>query len=210
VIFLLSSGDMFLQKLVRISPRLSDKKRAVQIVRDIQIEVSHYLLTITMINATQGAVVAAVMYQLDMPQPLLLGVVAAGLNFIPYAGAMLMTLILAFLSFANSGPVLTAVVAPAVYLALHVTESGFVSPLVLGKRLRLNAAAVFTAIAFWGWMWGLIGALIAVPLLVIIKIFGDHLESMRVLAEFLSDESAAETPSAPAPAAVEETPSKAA
>ncbi|MGE3832037.1 MAG: AI-2E family transporter [Parvibaculaceae bacterium] len=192
LVFLLASGDLFLHKLVRAVPTLTDKKRSLRIVHDVEGEVSHYLRTITLINIGFGFCVAAAMAALGMPNAILWGVAAAALNFIPYVGAMAgtaATFVAGLITFPTIG---LALLPPAAYLIFHLIESAFVTPLVLGRRLELNAVAIFISLAFWGWMWGIVGALIAVPLLVVIKVFCDHFDGLSKLGEFLSGEPAPE------------------
>jgi predicted PurR-regulated permease PerM len=186
VVFLLSSGDLFLHKLVRILPTFSDKKRSVRVVHDVEFEVSRYLLTITAINVGFGVVVAFAMAVLGMSNALLWGAAATALNFIPYVGAAIGTgaaLIAALITYDSIGP---ALLPPAAYLLFHTIESAFVTPLVVGRRLELNVVAIFISLAFWSWIWGIVGALIAVPILVVIKVFCDHFESLSAFGEFLS------------------------
>jgi predicted PurR-regulated permease PerM len=186
VVFLLSSGDLFLHKLVRMLPTFSDKKRSVRVVHDVEYEVSRYLLTITAINIGFGMAVAFAMAVLGIPNPLLWGAAATVLNFIPYVGAAIGTgaaLIAALVTYGSIGP---ALLPPAAYLLFHTLESAFITPLVVGRRLELNVVAIFISLAFWSWMWGIVGALIAVPILVVVKVFCDHFESLAKFGEFLS------------------------
>lgn len=186
VVFLLSSGDLFLHKLVRMLPTFSDKKRSVRVVHDVEFEVSRYLLTITAINIGFGVAVAFAMAVLGMPNALLWGAAATVLNFIPYVGAAIGTgaaLVAALVTYGSIGP---ALLPPAAYLLFHTLESAFITPLVVGRRLELNVVAIFISLAFWSWMWGIVGALIAVPILVVIKVFCDHFESLAKFGEFLS------------------------
>lgn len=186
VVFLLSSGDLFLHKLVRTLTTFSDKKRSVRVVHDVEFEVSRYLLTITAINICFGAAVAFAMAVLGMPNALLWGAAATVLNFIPYVGAAIGTgvaLIAGLITFGSIGP---ALLPPAAYLLFHTLESAFITPLILGRRLELNVVAIFISLAFWSWMWGIVGALIAVPILVVVKVFCDHFESLAKFGEFLS------------------------
>ncbi|MGE0237395.1 MAG: AI-2E family transporter [Parvibaculaceae bacterium] len=186
VVFLLSSGDLFLHKLVRMLPTFSDKKRSVRVVHDVEFEVSRYLLTITAINICFGVAVAFAMAVLGMPNALLWGAAATVLNFIPYVGAIIGTaaaLIAALITYGTIGP---ALLPPAAYLLFHTLESAFITPLVVGRRLELNVVAIFISLAFWSWMWGIVGALIAVPILVVVKVFCDHFESLAKFGEFLS------------------------
>jgi predicted PurR-regulated permease PerM len=186
VVFLLSSGDLFLHKLVRTLPTFSDKKRSVRVVHDVEFEVSRYLLTITGINICFGAVVAIAMAILGMSNALLWGAAATALNFIPYVGAAIGTgvaLIAALITYDSIGP---ALLPPAAYLLFHTLESAFITPLVLGRRLELNVVAIFISLAFWSWMWGIVGALIAVPILVVVKVVCDSFPGLGHFGDFLS------------------------
>jgi predicted PurR-regulated permease PerM len=194
VLFLLSSGDLFLHKLVRILPTFSDKKRSVRLVHDVEFEVSRYLLTITAINLCFGAAVAVAMAVLGMPNPLLWAAVATALNFIPYVGAAIgvgATFVAALVTYGSIGP---AFLPPAAYLLFHTFESAFITPLILGRRLELNVVVIFISLAFWSWIWGIVGALIAVPILVVIKVFCDNFPGLAPFGEFLSGNNTAADP----------------
>ncbi|HTN98230.1 MAG TPA: AI-2E family transporter [Nordella sp.] len=194
VVFLLSSGDLFLHKLVRILPTLSDKKRSVRLVHNIEFEVSRYLLTITAINLGFGLTVAAAMWALGMSNPLLWGAAATALNFIPYIGAAIgvgAAFVAALVTYGTIGP---ALLPPAAYLLFHTVESAFVTPLILGRRLELNVVVIFISLAFWAWIWGIVGALIAVPILVVIKVFCDNFPGLAPFGEFLSGNNTAVEP----------------
>lgn len=185
LVFLLGSGDLFLRKLVRVLPSLSDKKRAVEIAREIDADVSTYLATITLINIGLGAAVALVMAALDMPSPLFWGAMATCLNFVPYLGLAIGTATLALAAFLQFDPLPQMLLPPLAYVALSLLEANLVTPLILGRRLELNPVAVFLGIIFWGWLWGIPGALLAVPLLVAIKVFCDRVPPFATLGEFL-------------------------
>lgn len=185
--FLLASGDLFLLKLVRVLPHLADKKAAVSIVHQVEQDISRYLLTVTTINAGLGVVVGGAMFLLGMPNPLLWGVMAGGLNFIPYLGAITSAIVLtlvALFTFAEIGQV---VVVPMVFLTLTGVEGFLVTPTIVGRRLALNPVAIFMWLIFWGWLWGVAGVLLAVPLLAVLKIVCDQIKPLAAVGEFLGD-----------------------
>lgn len=184
--FLLASGKLFSEKLVRILPTMSEKKRAIRVVHAVEEEVSVYLLTIAAINAGLGVAIAGVTWSLGMPNPILWGLMAAILNFIPYVGAFIgisVVAIVALVSFDSPG---LAMLPPALYFLCAIVEGQFMTPALLGKRLEMNTVVVFLAVAFWGWLWGVLGALMAVPILVSVRVLCDHFESLSSLGEFLA------------------------
>ena len=185
-LFLLASGTLFYEKIVQSFTRLSDKKRALRVVYDVEREISRYLLTVALINGTLGVAIAAGLWALGMPNPLVWGVAAALLNFLPYVGALTTIVLVAIISLVTFDNLFYALCAPAFVLSCNIIEGQFLTPLVVGRRLEINAVAIFIAVAFWSWLWGFIGALIAVPLLVVIKVFCDHFESLGHIGNFLS------------------------
>ncbi len=183
--FLLASGDLFLRKLVRVLPRLEDKRRAVEIARHTERHISTYLATVTLINVVLGLVVGGAMALVGLPNPMLWGVVAAVLNYIPYLGPIVTLGVVTIVSLLTFDEIGRALVAPVVYFAINMTEGNFVTPMILGRRLTLNPVAVFSSLIFWGWLWGVAGALLAVPILATFKIFCDHIEPLAPIGEFL-------------------------
>ncbi|WP_230532575.1 AI-2E family transporter [Microvirga roseola] len=186
VLFLLGSGDMIYEKIVRVLPTFHDKKTAVSIVHDIEASISHYLLTITLINAGLGVAIGLAMWAIGLPTPYLWGLGATFLNFLPFIGAITGVGLVAVVALISFDSLSYAILAPLVYFGLTALEGNIVTPLVLGRRLELNTVAIFIGVAFWGWVWGLVGVLIAVPLLVVVKRCCDHLPSWSTLGEFLS------------------------
>jgi predicted PurR-regulated permease PerM len=185
-LFLLASGTLFYEKIVQSFPLMSDKKRALRVVYDVEREISRYLLTISLINCGLGVAVGLGLWAIGMPDPLVWGVAAALLNFLPYVGALtgIVTVgVVSLVSFQSFG---YALLAPLFYFACTVLEGQFLTPMIVGRRLELNSVSIFIALAFWTWLWGAIGTLIAVPLLVVIKVFCDHFEGLQHLGNFLS------------------------
>ncbi|MGH9778196.1 MAG: AI-2E family transporter [Candidatus Acidiferrales bacterium] len=183
---ILASGGSFVLKLVKLVSRLEEKDRVVSLLGQIERNVSGYLLTVTLINICLGVAVGVAMYLLRMPSPALWGVLAGLLNYIPYAGPIVMLTTLAVVaSFTFDSPAWMVAVGGA-YLALHTAESFGITPLLLGRRLMLSPVVVFFGILFWGWVWGITGALVAVPLLVAVKIVCAHVPRFKLVSELLS------------------------
>ncbi len=182
--FFLASGDHFLRKLPRVMPR-EEADRVIAIVQETEAQISRYLLAVTLINLGVGGVSAAVFALLGMPTPLLLGVTAAALNFIPYVGPITMAVLLtmvALVSFPEPGQ---AVPPPLAYLAIHAIEANFLTPHLLGRRLPLSPVVIFVSFLFWWWLWGVAGAVLAVPIMVTIKIACDRSEGLTEVGELL-------------------------
>ena len=185
--FLMASGDMFLRKLVRVLPSFSDKKRAVEIARETEQHISTYLVTITLINVGLGVAVGIAVALAGLPNAVLWAVMVAVLNFVPYLGATVGIAVLAVVSLLTFQSPWTAIVPPLAYLVLATIEGNFVTPYLLGRQFTLNPVVVFVWLAFWGFLWGVPGMLVAVPLLAILKIACDHVEPLLPLGEFLGD-----------------------
>ena len=185
-LFLLASGDLFYVKLIDAFPRFGDKKRALRIVYGIERNVSRYLLLATAINAALGVVIGTGMWSIGMPLPLVWAFVAFFLNFLPYIGPLSgagLAVAVAVVSFDHLGH---AALAPIIYLTATSIEGQFITPVILGRQLELNTVSVFVTVVFWGWLWGIAGALMAVPFLVCLKVICDNVDSMNTLGNFLS------------------------
>lgn len=185
-LFLLASGTMFYEKIIQSFTRLSEKKRALRVVYDVEREISHYLLTVAVINAGLGTVIGLGLWGLGMPNPLVWGAMAALLNFLPYVGALMTIVLVSIIALISFDSISYALLAPAFVLLCDIVEGQFVTPMVVGRRLEINAVAIFIAIAFWSWLWGFVGALMAVPLLVVVKVFCDHFEGLSHVGNFLA------------------------
>lgn len=183
--FLLASGDLFLRKTIAVTPRLADKKRAVDIVQQVEAAVSRYLLTVTLINIGLGGAVALAMYGLGVPNPVLWGVMVAVFNFVPYLGDIASISVLTVVGLLTFDELWFSLLVPGVFCLLTAIEGYLVTPLIVGRRLSLNPVVIVLSVLFWGWMWGVPGALLAVPILVVMKTLFDRVESLHVFGEFL-------------------------
>lgn len=188
--FLLASGDLFMRKLVRVLPTLTDKKKAVAVARTIQTAMAQYLFTITCINLGLGCATAILMHLLGMPNPLLWGVMVALFNFVPYIGAAVSGIVLTVVAFVTFSDLHDILLVPLLYFSLETIEGQFITPYLTGKSLTLNPVMIFVSMLLWGWLWGVVGALMAVPILMTLKIFCDHIDSLRAVGEFVSGKTA--------------------
>jgi len=185
--FLLASGDLFLRKLIRVLPRLEDRRRAVDIARQVERDISSYLGTVTTINLGLGAAVAICFALIGVPTPLLWGAMVAFTNFVPYLGPAINYGVFILIGLLTFDTVPRMLLPAGLFLVLNVLEAYLVTPMVLGKRLTLNPVMLFVGLTFWGWLWGIVGAILAVPIIVVCKIFCDHIEALAPIGEFLGD-----------------------
>jgi predicted PurR-regulated permease PerM len=158
-------------------------------VRDVEREVSAYLLTITAINAGVGVIVGLLFYSLGMPSAYLWALFVFILNFVPYAGPLTGVALAAVTAIVAFDSVGYALLAPLIYTSVIAIENQFVSPYVLSRRLEINSVAILVAFAFFAWLWGIAGIVVSVPLLVTLRVFSLHVDALRVVGEFLSQRS---------------------
>lgn len=183
-IFLLH-GDALLRKFVELAPALRMKKDIVIATRSAQHELSRYIITIAAINATLGLLTAAALWYLGVDDPLLWGGVVAVLNFAPFVGPMLAVLLLVVVGFSRFATPWAALGVPGVFLVLHLLEGQLVTPLIVGRRLALDPVMVFLALMLFGWLWGVTGLLLAMPLLTCVRIVAERVPAWSALAKVL-------------------------
>ncbi|MEZ5740628.1 MAG: AI-2E family transporter [Burkholderiaceae bacterium] len=184
--FLLASGSFFHLRLVELFDRLGDKKRALSVLLGAESDVSRYILSISAINLALGAAVAGALALAGLPDPVSWGLMATLLNFIPYVGGLIGIVMVAAASVLEFYTVEQMLVGPGAYLLLTLLEGQFVTPMVLGRRFDVNPAVILVAVAFWGWIWGIVGAIVAVPLLVAVKVICTQSGVAPLFVHFIS------------------------
>ena len=184
--FLLSSGNLFLTKLVRVLPIFSDKIRAVTVVRTVQRDVATYFASVSIINLCLGLGVTLLTWGFGLPIPWFWGALVAVLNFIPYIGAGTSAVLLLLAGMAFTASTSQALLLVTCFVGITFVEGQLINPMLVGKRLALNHTVVFVSLLFWGWLWGVGGMLLAVPILIIIKKFADQTAGWEAVAEFLA------------------------
>jgi predicted PurR-regulated permease PerM len=183
--YLLGSGETFLRRMVEILPHFDDKRQAVELSMHIEQDVSAYLLTVACINLLVGAATGCVMWLCGVTNPVLWGAVAFVVNFVPILGPMLGIIIFLMASVVSLGVSWWAVLPVGLYLGIHIIEGEIATPMLLARRFTINPVAVILALIFWYWMWGVTGAILAVPLLAVTKIICDDLRPLRAFGHLL-------------------------
>ena len=183
--FLLAAGDELLRRITRCGRTYAARRRIVSVAHNIQMEMTRYIGTITIVNTTLGVIVAVAMYVLEVPNPWLWGAVAAVFNFAPYAGAVATTSVLVIVGLTAFDNLTDSLSVPLAFLAITILEGQLITPSVLGRRMSLNPIVIFVSVIFWGWIWGIGGALMAVPIVMTIKIVCDHVPELNGAAILL-------------------------
>lgn len=186
--FFMVYGQDLQRHAIALLPDRQKKRVTVEILHTIEIEVSRYVLTISVINMVVGLVFAACLYLgLDLPldQALLWGTLAAILNFAPYVGPLIGIVVMLLMGFSTFNDPVQSLLPAAIYLGLHTLEGQIVTPIVLGKRMALSPLILILALMVFGWIWGIIGLLLAVPMLVCVKIVLTRLDGMEGWAKLL-------------------------
>lgn len=183
--FLLIAGDMFLRRMVELLPTYSDRKQVVEISREIERNISRYLATVTVMNLIVGAITGVAAYFCGLADPLLWGTLAFVLNYVPIIGPLVCTAALFLAGMLTFDSVLPALVPAGIYLVVHLVEADSVTPMLLAKRFTLNPVLVIISIVFWYWMWGVLGAFLAVPMLAAFKLVCDRVAALAAIGHFI-------------------------
>lgn len=169
IFFALSGWTRLRRRAIRGRGSFSGAMAIARVIQNVVDATSRYVLTITFINIMLGIVVATALAMLGMPSPIMWGGFVALLNFVPYFGPIIASLLLALgglMSFSSLG---LALAPAAIMIGCHLLETNVVTPLILGGRLKMNPLLILISLSFWTWVWGAVGALLSVPLLIIIQ-----------------------------------------
>jgi predicted PurR-regulated permease PerM len=188
VFFLLLSGDTFKRKMVKLTgPRLSQKKITVQILDDINTSIQNYMFMLLVTNLLLAAMMWIALHWIGLENAGAWAAAAGFLHLIPYFGPLLITVstgVSAFLQFGNAS---TAFLVAGISLAVATIVGTFVTTWMTGRIAKMNPAAVFIGLLFWGWLWGIWGLLLGVPIIVVIKVIAEHVEGLQSVAELLGE-----------------------
>lgn len=186
--FMLSNGDDILNRMLTVLPDEQQRTKVLATIGDVQDNVGRYLSQITLINIGLGIAVTMVMWLVGMPTPYLWGAMATLFNFIPYVGPVAGTLVV----FVAAGSVFDsftrALMMAVVFWLTTAVEGQFITPTVLGKTLKVGSLVVLIAVAFWGFMWGLPGVLLSVPLLIVMREVCSRFDATYPLAVVLGED----------------------
>jgi predicted PurR-regulated permease PerM len=174
ILFIASWRDLRRAMVLTFGDR-DARLRMLRILNEIEVHLGNYLLTVTMINAGVGIATGIACAVAHMPNPAGLGALAATLNFIPIIGPVAMFLVLLAVGIVTLPTLTAGLIAPLAFIAIAFVEGHFITPTIIGRRLALNALAVFLALAFWTWLWGPMGAFLSSPLLIVGLILKEHL-----------------------------------
>jgi len=185
--FFMVYGQSLQRNAIALLPGRQQKKLTVEILQEIEREMSRYVLTISLINVLVGLALAGALYWLGVPgdEALLWGTMAALLNYAPYVGPLIGMLVMLLMGFVAFDDLWQSVLPAAIYLGLHTLEGQLVTPIVLGARMALSPLVLILALMVFGWLWGIVGLLLAVPLLVCVKIVLSRVEGLEGWARLL-------------------------
>ncbi|MCB1756210.1 MAG: AI-2E family transporter [Gammaproteobacteria bacterium] len=183
--FFLAFGDILVNRCMALADKTRAGKTIHRIRNNIQCDVSRYLSIITLINIGLGLATTLVMYLLDMPNPALWGTLLAVLNYFPYVGPALAVTIIAFISAVSFDSLNQIWPAPAAAMVLTIIEGQLLQPVLVGTVFQLNPILVFLSIIGWGWLWGIAGVIIAIPMLITLKVALDQNPGTRHFGQLL-------------------------
>ena len=169
IYFFLSGWTSMRRRTIRSRGSFEGAMTTARVIQEVVEATSTYIGTISLINVTLGALTALILWLLGMPSPLMWGGIVAVLNYIPYLGPIAAAVLLFIGGLMSFPDVWSAMLPPAIFISMHVIEANAVTPLIVGKKIEVNPLLILVSLSFWAWVWGTVGALLAVPLLIIFK-----------------------------------------
>ncbi len=176
------------RQILRVPINFTTRVRIARAMRDINDRVGTYLFALVVIYSLVAVVSTIVLALLGFPNPILWGVLVGLASFVPFVGPPVAIGLVAFVALLTYDDWVHMLAAPAILAAIHIVESQLITPAFVSRRCALNTVAVFAGVAFLGWMWGAVGAIVAVPLLILISTVAAHLPSLRWLEVLLSED----------------------
>jgi predicted PurR-regulated permease PerM len=186
VFFLLASGDLFRRKLVKIAGPAS-KRVTLQILQEIDRQIERFLMVQLLVSALVGFVTWAAFRWIGLQQAALWGLMAGIFNSIPYFGPVIVTGATSVVGFLQFGSIRMALITGAIALVITTLEGMLLTPWLTSRAARMNAVAIFVGLLFWGWVWGVWGMLLAVPMLMVVKAICDRIEELKGVGELLGE-----------------------
>jgi predicted PurR-regulated permease PerM len=188
IFFFLLSGDTYKRKLVRLTgPSLSSKKITVQILDDINHSIQRYMFMLLITNVFVALLAWMAFRWIGLDNAGAWAVAAGLLHIIPYLGPGLTATATGMVAFIQFGSFAPALLVSGASLLIALFVGTFVTTWMTGKIARMNSAAVFVSLLFWGWLWGVWGMLLSVPIIVIVKVVSEHVEQLQPVAELLGE-----------------------
>jgi predicted PurR-regulated permease PerM len=184
--FLLTMGDRFWVGVSHLLAPVADRTLVLRVARTMEQRLFRYIFTVALINTGLGILVGLGMYAIGLPDAWLWGLMATAFNFVPYIGALVGELAVAVIALLTFDSVGYALLAPLVYLGIGFLEGSVVSPMILGKQLTIRPAIILATILCGGWFWGVIGVLLAIPMLVLILVLSEHVPALEGMGKFLA------------------------
>ena len=185
--FLLASGSMFRRKIAYLFPSGTQRTRNKRALFEIEEQMSRYLLINTLISGCVATATWAFLAAIGMPNPFLWGVVAGVLNNVPYIGSLITLILIGFVALASFDGSGVLLLACGGFILIHVITCNLLAPMVLGRKMPLNTVAVLISLLFWGWVWGIVGVIMAVPITVMIQVVCTHSERFRGVSILLGN-----------------------
>ena len=182
--FLITRGE-FRMKFIAFQPTLRERVRAARVFRDMEKRVSGYIVTFSMINIVVGVGTGLACWQLGLPEPLMWGGLATMLNFIPFLGPAIMMGLLGLAGLATFNTLVEASFPVLAFMGISFLEANLITPTIVGRRMTLNPLAIILVVSFWIWIWGPVGGVIALPLLIMFKVICDHTPALRVVGALI-------------------------